>query len=420
MAAASSAGGGQGQPPDLQCLTQAIDQAVFACAEASVPKLPWEEDGLSLIFGKSPLDVVWGSSPEKVPFPIPVAPDAPLEEQARAAKKARFFDAGQPCFIKCVNFRNQATDEELERGKWQKALEKWYVLVTQDPSVSLVGGSITGLDVQEGMVSLRELFGRKSQSTVEKRGAALLKYLKYMNENHPHRPAFPLNAFCNDLYIRHLKSINAKASQVSSFTEAVRFAVHVVGVSADDSSAGQLFSPWALGYQGLLTSEKGERHPALVLTVRQVEHLEESLWDEGLGLVDRYASGVFLFCLFSRSRISDIRKVHGFIVDVVIEGGSAVGFLECGTRNHKTALQTQAVGVPMPLVAPINGVRQIPWGLQFLTVSEEVGLPFRTREKGPLLPAPAQAGGWTSRAVSSTEAGNWLRASQVIPLRVRP
>ena len=276
--------------------------------------------------------------------------------------------------------------------------------------VSLVGASIVGLSVEEGMLSLRELFGRKSHSTVDKRGSALLKYLKYMRESHPHRPAFPLSTFCVDLYVRHLKATNAKASQVSSFTEAVHFAVHVVGVSTDDSGASQLISPWARGYQGLLTSEKGERHPALVLTVRQVAHLEESLWDEGLGLVDRCASGAFLFCLFSRSRISDIRKVHGFIVDVVVEGGAAAGFLECGTRDHKTALQAKTVGMSMPLVAPVNGVRQVPWGLQFLKVSEEVGLPFRTREKGPLLPAPAQTGGWSSRAVSSTEAGSWLRA----------
>ena len=411
MAAASGAGGlGESQQPDLQCLSQAIDQAVFSCAETSVPRLPWEEEGLSLIFGQNPLDVVWGSSPDRVPLPIPAAPDAPLEEKAQAAKKAKIFDKEMPCFIKCVNFRNQATDEELESGKWRKALEKWYVLVNQDPTVSLVGASIVGLSVEEGMTSLRELFGRKSSATVDKRGSALIKYIKYMHESHPHRPAFPLSTLCVDLCVRHLKTTNAKASMVSSFMEAVQFAVHVVGVSTEDSGAGQLISPWARGYQGLLNSEKGERHPALVLTVRQVAFLEESLWDEGLGLVDRYASGVFLFCIFSRSRISDIRKVHGFIVDVAVEGSVAAGFLECGTRNHKTALQTKAVGMAMPLVAPVNGVRQVPWGLQFLKVAEEAGLPFGTREKGPLLPAPAQTGGWSCRAVSSTEAGSWLRA----------
>ena len=135
---------------------------------------------------------------------------------------------------------------------------------------------------------------------------------------------------CTDLCIRHLKATSAKASQVSSFTEAVRFAVYVVGVSADDSNSGKLFRSRGLGFQGLLLSRKDERRPSLVLTVRQVECLEESLWDEGLGLVDRCASGAFLFCLYSRSRISDVRKVRGFIVDVVVDGGSAVGFLECG------------------------------------------------------------------------------------------
>ena len=346
MAAAGGAGGSeQGQQPDLSHLSQAIGHAVFSCAEASVPKLPWEEAGLSAIFGQDPLELVWGVSPDKVPFPIPVSPDAPLEAKAQAAKKVKVLDQEQPCYIKCVNFRNQATDEELEQGSWQKALEKWYVLVTQDPSVSLVGASIVGLDMKEGLLSLRELFGKKSHSTVHKRGSSLLKYIKFMQENHPHRPPFPLSTFCADLYVRHLKASKAKASQVSSFFEAVRFAVYVVGLSADDSNSGKLFSLWAIGFQGLLTAGKDERSPSLVLTVKQVECLEDSLWDEGLGLVDRYAAGVFLFCLYSRSRISDIRKVHGFMIDVVMEGGSAVGFLECGTRNHKTALQAQTVGV---------------------------------------------------------------------------
>ena len=403
MAAASSAGGrDRSQQPDLTHLSQAISQAVFSCAEASVPKLPWEEAGLSAIFGQDPLEVVWGVSPDKVPFPIPVAPDAPLEVKEQAAKRVKVLDFEQPCYIKCVNFRNQATDEELEKGSWQKALEKWYVLVTQDPSVSLVGASIVGLDMKEGLLSLRELFGKKSHSTVDKRGSSLLKYIKFMQESHPHRPAFPLSTFCTDLYIRHLRATNAKASQVSSFVEAVRFAVHVVGLSADDASSGKLFSPWALGFQGMLMAGKDERSPSLVLTVKQVECLEDSLRDESLGLVDRYAAGVFLFCLYSRSRISDIRKVHGFLIDVVTDGGSAVGFLECGTRNHKTALQAQTVGVSMPLVAPITGVKQVPWGLQFVKLSEQVDLPFSCRDKGPLLPAPAQ--------VSSAEAGRWLRA----------
>ena len=86
--------------------------------------------------------------------------------------------------------------------------------------------------------------------------------------------------------------------------ESLRFAVHVVGLSAADDS-NKLFSPWATGFQGLLQASKAERSPSLVLTVLQVLFLEETLWDESLELIDRYAAGVFLFCLFSRTRISD-------------------------------------------------------------------------------------------------------------------
>ena len=68
----------------------------------------------------------------------------------------------------------------------------------------------------------------------------------------------------------------------------------------------------------------------------------------------------------------------------------------------------------MPLVAPVTGVKQVPWGLLFVLLSEQVGLPFNSRDKGPLLPAPAQVGGWSGRAVSSAEAGRWLRVGAML------
>ncbi|CAE7361739.1 unnamed protein product, partial [Symbiodinium sp. CCMP2456] len=67
-------------------------------------------------------------------------------------------------------------------------------------------------------------------------------------------------------------------------------------------------------------------------------------------------------------------------------------------------------GVSMPLVAPVNGVLESAWGPKFIALAEEVGLPLDGTRNGPLLPAPLEAGGWSSRSVTSEEAGEWLRA----------
>ena len=259
------------------------------------------------------------------------------------------------------------------------------------------------------MQALRELFGRKSEATVGKRAASLLRYVKYLQESQPFTRPFPFTTTVLDDYIRHMKSCKAKPGAVESFIESVRFAIHVVGISCD-GDASRVFSPWSLGLKGLLQSQRPERVPAKVLTVEQVAYLESLLDDTELDVIDRFACGVFLFCIYSRSRISDVKRVHSFVIDVVESGSSVIGFIECGTRTHKTSKQAAVQGVSMPLVAPVNGVLESAWGPKFIALADEVGLPLDGARSGPLLPAPLEAGGWSSRAVTSEEAGDRLRA----------
>ena len=100
---------------------------------------------VDMIFGNSPLDLMLPQVPSTL-YPAPSAPGAPVEEQARAAKKVKVSAFGRPCFLSCVNFKIQNTDVELEDGAWQRALEKWYFMLTLDASVSLVGSSLAGLN----------------------------------------------------------------------------------------------------------------------------------------------------------------------------------------------------------------------------------------------------------------------------------
>jgi hypothetical protein len=106
-------------------------------------------------------------------------------------------------------------------------------------------------------------------------------------------------------------------------------------------------------------SLKPEKSQARVLTVREVEYLEQCLTDERINLVDRVACGCMLFCLYCRSRWSHFRRVYGVILDVSESDGKIAGYLECRTRSHKTNR------LAMPLVAPVWGVTSPPWGLSF-------------------------------------------------------
>ena len=77
--------------------------------------------------------------------------------------------------------------------------------------------------------------------------------------------------------------------------------------------------------------------------------------------------------------------------------------------SRKSRSTTNALGLNMSLVAPMNGLGEKCWGRTFLQIAERVGLKFETRKMGePLLPAPDVSGGWSARPVTSSEVKKWL------------
>eukprot|EP00435_Cladocopium_sp_Y103_P073992 s288_g46.t1 len=139
-----------------------------------------------------------------------------------------------------------------------------------------------------------------------------------------------------------------------------------------------------------------EKRQARVLTVQEVQALELTLLDETEEIADRYAAGAFLFCLYSRSRLSDLRKVRGYYKDILESNGTITGYLEFRTRSHKTSRLVAKQGLAMPLVAPVWGLLSPPWGLTFARVAS--------------LASETGTGTWQGRAVTTTEAGNWVRS----------
>ena len=142
-----------------------------------------------------------------------------------------------------------------------------------------------------------------------------------------------------DDYLEHLQQMAAKPGAFTSFTESVHFAVHVVGLpfscsdvprgALDSTRASQLFSPWARGAVALEVQKKAERKQSAVLTTDAVLYLEKFLADGEEDLVDRYAAGCLLFAVYSRSRISDLRRVKGWFLDFACLVSHGQGYLEC-------------------------------------------------------------------------------------------
>lgn len=65
----------------------------------------------------------------------------------------------------------------------------------------------------------------------------------------------------------------------------------------------------------------------------------------------------------------------------------------------------------MPLVAPVWGLLSPPWELNFIKVAEFAHRHLNAIHDESLLPAPAGCGGaWQNRAVTTSEAGSWMRS----------
>ena len=251
-----------------------------------------------------------------------------------------------------------------------------------DPGCSAIGRKISSKPGAEALRFLRELFGKKASSTVAKRGSSLQKFVLWLHKNRPGERALPFASQFLDDYIEHLQQMASKPGAFTSFTESVHFAVHVVGLpfscsdvprgAVDSTRASQLFSPWARGAVALEVQKKAERKQSAVLTTDAVLYLEKFLADGEEDLVDRYAAGCLLFAVYSRSRISDLRKVKGWFLDFACLVSHGQGYLECSTRSHKTAKDVAACGLAMPLIAPALGLGQVSWAVTFSKVAAAV------------------------------------------------
>ncbi|CAE7198911.1 unnamed protein product [Symbiodinium sp. CCMP2592] len=187
-----------------------------------------------------------------------------------------------------------------------------------------------------------------------KRGSALMGYLSWGRKECRGGDLFPFKSSHLDGYLKHLKSEKRPAGAFTSFQECVNFAIHVVGIAVDESVIGPkqstVWSHWSKGVIGQAQLTKAERKQATVLLVAYVAALERLLEDESVNSFDRYACGAILFGIFSRSRVSDLRKTFSWFLDFGELASGGEGFIECKTRDHKTANAVAHTGFSMPLV----------------------------------------------------------------------
>ena len=126
---------------------------------------------------------------------------------------------------------------------------------------------------------------------------------------------FPTHEGDVEDYLECLNNQEASPSSIySGFLEAIRFCSHVAGIDRAEPP----ISVKAKRMSELADLRRSEKRQARALSGPEVESLEHILMDEKENIHDRFAAGALLFCLYSRSRLGDLKKVRGVCEDSTV------------------------------------------------------------------------------------------------------
>ena len=92
--------------------------------------------------------------------------------------------------------------------------------------------------------------------------------------------------------------------------------------------------------------------------------------------VDRFAAGCFLLAVYGCARLGDLKLVSEVYLDV--KDGSDAGYIEMFSLSHKARAYGNALGLRMPIVAPLKGIGAGCWGHSFIAVASLVGRPLES------------------------------------------
>ncbi|CAE7346516.1 unnamed protein product, partial [Symbiodinium microadriaticum] len=254
----------------------------------------------------------------------------------------------------------------LEEERWELVYTGWLQILQAYSSGSEIADILEEAQEEHAKVAcVRQLFGGKALTTLEKRLRQARHYLKWAQETSSE--AFPIGNHQVRMYIKQLLKDNAPPSKVRGACEIVNFLAYVVGLPVAVTATR---TPWVKGVMRQSRSEKGAPKQARALTTVEVALLESMLRNEEVHVQDRFAAGAMLFMVYSRARYGDTKIVSQMIPDFVeTSHASTAGYLELTSYSHKM----RRVKAALPLVAPALGVGHVAWGPVFIKVADLAG-----------------------------------------------
>ena len=365
------------------------------------PSLPWERGYAGRILNQRTSQSAW-----RFNFCAPAIPI--IDAKVHTDKPAPYVFPAQTNMTaraRIKTCKHFDSDDVLK----SRALMKWRMILESDLEASEVGFQMLMLaesmsDADKIIALLNDVLALKATATLTKRVNAILGYVCWGRENSIFRPLLFEEPTVYS-FLNYCRIVGCAPTKPKAFLQAVAFFGHAFG------SGGARAIGDSSRIRGLADGEYLKKLPlkqARPLTVLEVRSLEHMVMDAE-DVMDQVAAGQFVFNVLSCSRFSDPQWSESMAVEV---DESFHGYIDMGTRKHKTATSVQKKTQFLPLVAPTFGLRKGSWAKSWLAARKATGLEVGS---GPMLPAPSlKAMQWLSRPLTSAEGAQWLREILVL------
>ena len=384
-----------------------LEQRALGSTNLGLFKFPWEKGRLAGVFGNNPTVKV--VKPELQPGGRNVV-QLGLHFDHHAVAEAKVTFKPEPIhdtlFLSVIRKADDSTAIADRTKRRHAAIELWWKLLAVNRSASEVGRKVEveadDSNVFETAVEILDAtFGLKSPGTLMKRAHSIQQFANWHGSvlNTVWLPVDEQNVW---KFVKQLQLCAAPPTRASSLLEALRFAWFILGVTGANTAEESLR---VKGICAQMKAKKRAWRPASILTVKEVVILHKLLENKTAALGDRCIAGHLLHLLYGRSRWSDMVHIEGFFVDIDNK------YMECQTRDHKGARNSELKAMLLPIVTPCEGVVPGNWVATYLEVRSQAGLTQPVGECGPMMPAPVNkaATTWTQRPMSSEEGADFLR-----------
>ena len=366
-------------------------------AFSSRMKMPWERQFVG------PLDRasdVWSvAKPVKDLYTPAQAEESNRQHFDNHVRITAFRKAG----IRLIRDCDQKLWADRLSNERKAAVRKWTSLVAEQPGAwdIAVRHFSNGDMTQTGQLaeSVKDALATKASSTLRSRANPMFRFLAFCKEHA--LIAFPILEANVYMFLKHQ---DFAPTFPRSFLISVAFSFHVLGLRGDRGALTGRTK--GVAHEWFLKKRKLLQRPPL--SVNQVIVLEKIVMGESRHVTDRIAAGFFAFVLYSRARYSDALHVETLKSDIIERDHSIYGFLEAESSRTKTSTTLERKTRFLPMTCPVNTVGQTRWVETWMGLRSSQSL--EAGRNKPLLPAPADRGGWSNIPLTATSAGTWLRA----------